>query len=768
MPPSTQVRKIEIGVDTKGAPELKALADIFAGLNRNTKDLANGFNLLKGATGSFIGGFSIKTLADFADEITVIQNRLVALTGSQEDANKIFLQLVDISRETNTSLESVSETYNRLGQATQAAKLNQKTLLELTETLINSFRLSGVSSEQAAAGTQTLARAFAQGTVQARELRTILSQNGVVLDLLRKKFGRDLLKDAQDGLLTLPQLMKLIFDNMSDINSRAQDLSVTFNQSLTKASDAFKISISKVAEELGAQGTFGVAVQFAITHMDQITAVLLVLATATLPLVIKSVITLAQGFGLLNPTVLIVTALVGAMVALNPAVVSVLGPVGQLNYAIYSFDISLDNILIKVLKLAQFVPDSFGIIARAALPLIEADKQNSEEKIAGYDAQIAKLGEVAAANADAGADAQRRLDDINKANDALTAQLTAVQQLEILNREVFKTGDIEGYAQALQKIEIVKITQAFRKGKEDVYAYQEGLDKVKIEKFTQQLKNGTITFQQYLDVTRQLKVNELDAQFAAGKITLDAYAASVVKVQDSYLNLNSVIAGTTGYIDSVGTRSQGIAKAIQDTFSSLETSIEDFIKTGKFNFATFTQGILDDLTKIIVRAEIVAPLAQGILGISLLGGAGGGGAASSGAGASSISSFSSSALEAAKGAAFDVGSVRKFADGGVFNTPTSFSYGGGKPGVMGEAGPEAVMPLTRGSGGVLGVQAAPANVNVNIINQNGSNVQQQTTTGPNGEKTIEVIIAQKVKEGLSSGKYDTALKQSFGLTRKGV
>lgn len=46
----------------------------------------------------------------------------------------------------------------------------------------------------------------------------------------------------------------------------------------------------------------------------------------------------------------------------------------------------------------------------------------------------------------------------------------------------------------------------------------------------------------------------------------------------------------------------------------------------------------------------------------------------------------------------------KFADGGVVGSPTTFQMSGGKTGLMGEAGPEAIMPLKRGSNGQLGVQ----------------------------------------------------------------
>ncbi len=57
-----------------------------------------------------------------------------------------------------------------------------------------------------------------------------------------------------------------------------------------------------------------------------------------------------------------------------------------------------------------------------------------------------------------------------------------------------------------------------------------------------------------------------------------------------------------------------------------------------------------------------------------------------------------------QGGAFSGGRVTPFARGGVVSGPTSFPMRGGA-GLMGEAGPEAIMPLTRGSDGRLGVAA---------------------------------------------------------------
>ncbi len=68
----------------------------------------------------------------------------------------------------------------------------------------------------------------------------------------------------------------------------------------------------------------------------------------------------------------------------------------------------------------------------------------------------------------------------------------------------------------------------------------------------------------------------------------------------------------------------------------------------------------------------------------------------------------------ADGGAFSQGRVTPFARGGVVSSPTSFAMRGGR-GLMGEAGPEAIMPLARGADGRLGVQAAGGGRPVTVV-----------------------------------------------------
>ncbi len=71
-------------------------------------------------------------------------------------------------------------------------------------------------------------------------------------------------------------------------------------------------------------------------------------------------------------------------------------------------------------------------------------------------------------------------------------------------------------------------------------------------------------------------------------------------------------------------------------------------------------------------------------------------------------------LPFAKGGSFAQGRVMPFASGGVVSGPARFAMRGGRTGLMGEAGPEAILPLSRGTDGRLGVRAQGGGT-VNVV-----------------------------------------------------
>jgi phage-related minor tail protein len=111
-------------------------------------------------------------------------------------------------------------------------------------------------------------------------------------------------------------------------------------------------------------------------------------------------------------------------------------------------------------------------------------------------------------------------------------------------------------------------------------------------------------------------------------------------------------------------------------------------------------------------------------------------------GATSLFGGGSSGIGGGTGAE-DAGDVQPFAKGGVIATPNYFPLGGGQLGVAGEAGPEAIMPLARGSDGRLGVRGqggGTVNVTLNVSTPDAESFRRS-------ESQIAAMLSRAVGRG---------------------
>lgn len=197
----------------------------------------------------------------------------------------------------------------------------------------------------------------------------------------------------------------------------------------------------------------------------------------------------------------------------------------------------------------------------------------------------------------------------------------------------------------------------------------------------------------------------------------------------------------------------GIGQSIQDSFvNGLADAFSAFIEgtaTAEEAFKQFATSFLKEITAMIIKAVLLYTI-QSALGM-------GGGAGINIGGMTFGGLF-------AKGGVFSRGrELNKFASGGIVNGPTLFPMAGGSTGLMGEAGPEAIVPLTRRNG-KLGVEASP--VNVTVINNSSAAVS--TRRSADGGLTIEVVeeaVANAIARG--GNKIDSALSRGYGLRRAG-
>lgn len=224
----------------------------------------------------------------------------------------------------------------------------------------------------------------------------------------------------------------------------------------------------------------------------------------------------------------------------------------------------------------------------------------------------------------------------------------------------------------------------------------------------------------------------------------------------------------------------------QTSLSSLEDALVEFTTTGKLSFSDLADSMIRDLVRIAYQAMVVAPLVRAITGMF-----GGGSAVSmSVSGGLASSDFSPTAsmgwVKMAMGGVVSGGSISDYS-GSVVSSPTTFDFNEHLTafrkgaGLMGEAGPEAVMPLTRGPDGTLGVRSYTPDfsmptpeVTVNVINNTGQQVQAQTTAAPDGQGGLNIeVVLDQVEAGMvqrdnaGRSRFANHLDRTRGLSRAG-
>lgn len=221
------------------------------------------------------------------------------------------------------------------------------------------------------------------------------------------------------------------------------------------------------------------------------------------------------------------------------------------------------------------------------------------------------------------------------------------------------------------------------------------------------------------------------------------------------------------YAYNASNTAAGASSAFTNGFKNMEDAVVSFAMTGKLSFASFTNGVISDLIRIQARAAISGIV--GSLGRSL--GMGGYGSATEGS--SNFIGPPSPTVASAKGNVFMGGNVIPFAKGGVVTSPTMFPMAGGNTGLMGEAGHEAVMPLSRDSSGKLGVKTIGAQsggsiVNITVHNEAGGDGYEAVATTKNNESGIDIeLMVRKAltKDLRSNGQISQQMSNTFGLRR---
>ncbi len=360
----------------------------------------------------------------------------------------------------------------------------------------------------------------------------------------------------------------------------------------------------------------------------------------------------------------------------------------------------------------------------SAIKALQGSKKNSESTNISLENQLTK---AEAARIKAQQDIQTKQEqntarfegDLKKREQAITAYKNALEkQIEAEqsrgDRAVIGVGRGDRQRNLSQSLYENDLNFA----QEQRELARSGLDRSDPVQYAENLKNLEAAHSRMVEtiIANDKRIADANYDWTNG------YTRAVENAQEDGMNFaRSVEMGLTGAFESAG------------------DALATFVTTGKLNFSDFARSVLSDLATIAAKQA-----AMGALG-SLFSIAGAGISGYFGGGASSVGSTSAGYtaeyfpnLAAAKGAAFESSGTQFFAQGGAFtnsivNTPTAFGMAGNKRGVMGEAGPEAIMPLTRTSGGNLGVRVTGGlGGGGTIVNVQVSVTEGQTTASSDG------------------------------------
>lgn len=260
------------------------------------------------------------------------------------------------------------------------------------------------------------------------------------------------------------------------------------------------------------------------------------------------------------------------------------------------------------------------------------------------------------------------------------------------------------------------------------------------------------------DLLRQYQAKEIDPEFYQKGIALNKqYLEQRLRDQQSYYDASDAQRGNwsagmqegfANWSDNASDYASQTANLVSTSMDGLVGSISDALSGNADSWDNWANSVLRSMQKIILNAMLVDSLRSasnsglfGSLG-SMFGGSVGGSTPSG-----AYNSAASGLQLNAKGGAYASASLSAYSNS-IVRSPTYFAFAKGA-GLMGEAGPEAIMPLTRSADGSLGVRM------VGTQSQGGGKIEQHITNhftiNGNGDAALKRAMEEAAAKGTRDG-----------------
>lgn len=267
--------------------------------------------------------------------------------------------------------------------------------------------------------------------------------------------------------------------------------------------------------------------------------------------------------------------------------------------------------------------------------------------------------------------------------------------------------------------------------------------------------------QKNVDLQRQYQSEDISEDLYRQELALNKrYLDERLRDQEAYYSASDAQRSdwTTGmregfanWADTASDYASQSADLVNNAMSGLVGNISDALAGNKVDWEDWASSVLQSMQKIILNAMLVDSLrsASNSGFFSSIGGifGAGAGAASGSTPSGAYNSAASGIKLNAKGGAYASESLSAYSNS-IVSTPTYFAFAKGA-GLMGEAGPEAIMPLTRSADGSLGVRM----VGTPEATSGGGDtiIHQHFNISGNGDAALKQAMQEAARQGANDG-----------------
>lgn len=247
------IASISLRVDTtdlrRGQTELKNLERTGAGAERNIKratdGMGNGFMTLRrtiGVVGSALAAVGAAKLAreaiQYSDAWKQVNNQLRQVSRSETELQAVRQNLITISRETNTELDSTVSLYSTLTRSTKEMGISSQEVADVTKTVNNLFMASGASAQEAGNAIRQLSQGLSAGALRGDEFNAVAENAPRIMDAIAEKLKMtrgELREFAAQGGITSKILVESLQDYREEAQRMADQTDRTFGQHMVNA-----------------------------------------------------------------------------------------------------------------------------------------------------------------------------------------------------------------------------------------------------------------------------------------------------------------------------------------------------------------------------------------------------------------------------------------------------------------------------------------------------------------------------------------------------